>query len=102
MDLTGVRSDTYGVVMNTNQAAGANGVDVQIAHQIRNALIVQGTNQKELAARTKISFSTLRRSLDQNREDRRSLTIQELTKIADALQVPTHALIPAELKAEAA
>ena len=90
--------NTYGVTMNTKKAAGANGADTQIAHQIKNALIVQGTNQKALAEKTQISFSTLRRSLDQNRADRRSLTIQELTKIADALEVPTAALLPAELK----
>lgn len=83
--------------MNTKKAAGANGADTQIAHQIRNALIVQGINQKELATKTGISFSTLRRSLDQKREDRRSLTIQELTKIAEAIEVPTAALLPASL-----
>lgn len=81
--------------MNTTKAAGANRADVQIAHQIRNALIVQGINQKELATKTGISFSTLRRSLDQNREDRRSLTIQELAKIAEVIEVPPAALLPA-------
>lgn len=86
--------------MNTKKAAGANGADAQIARQIRNALIVQGINQKDLATKTGISFSTLRRSLDQTREDRRSLTIQELAKIAEAIAVPAAALLPASLKEE--
>jgi transcriptional regulator with XRE-family HTH domain len=89
--------NTYGVSMNTSKAAGASRADELIAHQIRNALIVQGTNQKELAAKTGISFSTIRRSLDQKRDDRRSLTIQELTKIAEAIEVPTAALLPASM-----
>jgi len=83
--------------MNTTKAAGANGADTQIAHQIKNALIVKGTNQKELAAKISISFSTLRRSLDQNRADRRSFTFQDLTEIAEALEVPTAALLPADI-----
>lgn len=87
--------------MNTKKAAGANGADTQIAHQIRNALIVQGTNQKELASKTGISYSSIRRSLDQTREDRRSLTVQEIIAIAQAIQVPTAALMPAELTAQA-
>ena len=83
--------------MNTSKAAGAVRADAQLAHQIRNALIVQGINQKELASKTSISLSTLRRSLDQSRDDRRSLTFQELTKIAAAIQVPLTALIPADI-----
>lgn len=88
--------------MNTKKAAGANGADTQIAHQIKNALIVQGINQKDLATKAGMSFSTLRRSLDQKRDDRRSLTIQELTKISEALEVPAAALLPVELKQDVA
>ena len=88
--------------MNTTAATGANGADVQIAHQIRNALIVQGTNQKELAGKTGISLSTLRRSLDQGRPDRRSLTIQELTRIAEALEIKPAALLPDTLTEQVA
>ena len=83
--------------MNNSMAAGASRDDIHIAHQIRNALIVQGTNQTELATKTGISYSTLRRSLDQNREDRRSLTVKDIGKIAEALQIPPAALLPPSL-----
>jgi transcriptional regulator with XRE-family HTH domain len=88
--------------MNNSEAAGANRADSQIAHQIRNALIVQGSNQLELARKTGISYSTIRRSLDQNRDDRRSLTIQELEKIAAALAVKPSILLPDTLTQDAA
>jgi DNA-binding Xre family transcriptional regulator len=83
--------------MNTTTAAGAYGADVEVAHQIRNALIVQGINHKELSSKTGISYSTLRRSLDQTRADRRSLTVQEITKIAAALEVQPSVILPATL-----
>lgn len=86
--------------MNTTKAAGAERADVEIARQIRNALIVQGTNQKELATKTGISYSTIRRSLDQTRDDRRSLTVHEITTIARAIEVPPAALLPIELTAQ--
>ena len=84
--------------MNNSEAAGASRADIYIAHQIRNALIVQGTNQTELANKTGISYSTLRRSLHQDRKDRRSITVTDIEKIAAALQVPPAALLPATLK----
>ena len=84
--------------MNNSEAAGASRVDIYIAHQIKNALIVQGTNQTELSNKTGISYSTLRRSLHQDRPDRRSLTIADIERIAAALEVPPYVLLPATLK----
>jgi lambda repressor-like predicted transcriptional regulator len=83
--------------MNTTGAAGANGADIEIAHQIRNALIVQGITHKELSSRTGIKYSTLRRSLDQTRADRRSLSVQEIIKITAALEVQPSVILPAIL-----
>lgn len=88
--------------MNNSEAAGASRDDLHIAHQIRNALIVQGINKTELAVKTGISYSTLRRSLDQTRDDRRSLTINDIGKIAEALEVPPALLLPPSFKAAVA
>ena len=84
--------------MNNSEAAGASRVDIYIAHQIKNALIVQGTNQTELSNKTGISYSTLRRCLHQDRPDRRSITVSDIEKIAAALEVPPYVLLPATLK----
>ena len=102
MVLAIVRTNNYLGSMNNSEAAGASREDVHIAHQIKNALIVQGTNQTELSSKTGIKYTTLRRSLDQNREDRRSLTIQEIGKIAEALQVPPALLLPPSLTEQVA
>ncbi|MFF1382821.1 helix-turn-helix domain-containing protein [Arthrobacter sp. NPDC058288] len=80
--------------MNTSPTQTDNAPDAEIADKIMNTLIVRGTNQKELARGVGISYTTLRRSLHQERHDRRSLTIQELGKIAHALNVPPSALLP--------
>lgn len=81
--------------MNTYRVDPDTEPDVEIAHRILNALVVKGTNQKALAEDTDISLSTLRRSLDQKRTDRRSLNTLELGKIANTLEVPVSALLPA-------
>lgn len=83
--------------MNTPRVAADNSADVEIAHRIRNALIVNGIEHKALAEKSGLSYSTLRRSIDQNRDDRRSLTIQELGRIASALHVQPYALLPASI-----
>lgn len=88
--------------MNTPTVSTDNNADTETAHRILNALIVKGINQKSLAETTGISLSTLRRSLDQNRPDSRSLTIQQLGLIANALEVPAAVLLPAELTQDAA
>jgi lambda repressor-like predicted transcriptional regulator len=88
--------------MNNSEAAGASRDDVFIAHQIRNALIVQGTNQTELANKTGIKYTTIRRSLDQTRDDCRSLTVQEIGKIAEALRIPPAILLPEHFREVAA
>lgn len=88
--------------MNTPMVSTDNDPDLETAHRILNALIVKGVDQKALAQATGISLSTLRRSLDQKRPDRRSLTIQQLGLIASALEVPAAILLPAELTQDAA
>lgn len=84
--------------MSTSQAAGATNADAEIGARISNALIVKGTNQKVLSDLTGIAYPTLRRSLSGGR----SLTIRELTSIAEALQVSTSALLPAAITKDAA
>lgn len=88
--------------MNTPTVSTDNNADTETAHRILNALIVKGINQKALAETTGISLSTLRRSLDQSRPDSRSLTIQQLGLIANALEVPAAVLLPATLTQDAA
>lgn len=82
--------------MNNVTAAGANQTtDMEIAARITNGLIVRGIDKKSLAEKIGLSYSTLRRSLEQERGDRRSLTIQEIGKIASILEVSPSALLPA-------
>lgn len=89
--------------MNNATAAGANQTpDVEIAARITNGLIVRGIDKKSLAEQIGLSYSTLRRSLEQDRGDRRSLTIREIGKIANILEVRPAALLPEEFKGLAA
>lgn len=81
--------------MNNTKAAGASKTtDTEIADRITNGLIVRGIDKKSLAEQIGLSYSTLRRSLEQERGDRRSLTIREIGKIADILEVSPAALLP--------
>jgi DNA-binding Xre family transcriptional regulator len=90
--------------MNNAKAAGANqDTDTEIAARITHALIVRGIDKKSLAMRIGLSYSTLRRSLEQDRGDNRSFTFRELVKIAEVLNVQPSTLIPASFtEAEAA
>lgn len=83
--------------MNNSEAAGATR-DTEIAHRINNARIAKGVDKKTLAENVGLSYTTLRRILEQERGDRRSPTIRELSKIADFLQVEAATLLPEELK----
>ena len=67
--------------------------DTEIADRIMHAMIVKGISLKALAAETGISYSTLRRSLHQTREDRRSFTVPQFLKIAEALAVQPSVLV---------
>ena len=85
--------------MNNSKAAGATKtVDSEIAERILSVLDdKKGITQEALSQEIGISYTTLRRSLEQHRGDRRSFTILQLVKIGEALDVPTSALIPEEL-----
>lgn len=85
--------------MNNPKAAGANqDTDTEIAARVSNALIVRGIDKKSLAMHIGLSYSTLRRSLEQDRGDRRSFTFRDLSKIADVLEVAPSTLIPSSFK----
>jgi transcriptional regulator with XRE-family HTH domain len=84
--------------MNTSQAAGADTTDAEIGNRIKNALIVQGFNQKRLSDVTGIAYATLRRSLSGGR----SLTVRDIGNIADAIEVHPSALLPDTLTGSAA
>lgn len=88
--------------MNTNRVAPDTGPDAEIAHKILIARLAKGVEQKTLAELTGISLTTLRRSLDRKRTDRRSLTIPQIVAIAHALEVPASAILPTELTQDAA
>ena len=79
--------------MNTSQAAGANTADAEIGARITNAILVKRTNQKALSDAKGIAYATLRRSLTGGR----SLTVREISIIADTLEVPAVTLLPASL-----
>lgn len=84
--------------MSTSQAAGATNTDAEIGTRITNAITAKRTNQKELSDVTGIAYATLRRSLTGGR----SLTVREISTIADALDIPAVTLLPATLTGHAA
>ncbi|SDK81152.1 helix-turn-helix transcriptional regulator [Arthrobacter sp. ok362] len=88
--------------MNKEPAQADNSADVEIADRIMHAMIVKGVNLKALSAETDISYSTLRRSLHQTRDDRRSFSIQELCRIAGALNTPASTLLPDDMAVRSA
>jgi transcriptional regulator with XRE-family HTH domain len=72
--------------------------DSEIADLIREALSDKNLTQEELAQKIGISYSSLRRGLEQHRGDCRSFTILQLIKIASVLDLPASRLVPAQLK----
>jgi len=90
--------------MNKSPAAGATEtIDSEIASNILKALKAKGDmTQEDLAQELGVSYTTLRRSLEQHRNDRRSFSILELGKIADILDVHPSALFPPALTVVAA
>ena len=85
--------------MITSVTRADNSADVEIANRIMHAMIVKGYSLKALSAETGISYSTLRRSLHQSRDDARSFTFREFHHIASALEVQPSALMPETLVA---
>jgi len=88
--------------MDKQTTRADNAPDIVIANRIMNAMVVKGVNLKSLSAKTCISYSTLRRSLHQDRPDRRSLTFKEFHQISAALAVQPSTLLPDELAERAA
>jgi len=89
--------------MNNSKAAGATrDTELEIAHRINKARIAKGIGKEALAEKIGISYTSLRRILEQERGDRRSPTIRELGKIAEVLQVEAATLLPEELKRDVA
>lgn len=82
--------------MNNTEAHKANpNTDTEIAARINAALTERGINKVTFAQQVGLTYTTLRRSLEQHRGDSRSFTFRELAKIAEALQVQPSTLIPA-------
>jgi lambda repressor-like predicted transcriptional regulator len=81
-------------------ATTSNGVDyqpdIEIANRILTALINKSMTLKALTEATGITYPTLRRSIQQDRPNRRSFTVSELGKVATALNVHPSTLMPAE------
>lgn len=81
--------------MNKTLAAGAtNNTDTEIANRITALADANGLDKIALAERIGLSYSTLRRSLEQHRGDNRSFTLRELARIADLFEVKPAALLP--------
>ena len=81
--------------MNTSKVAADNTADVELANKIMHTMIVKGISLKALSDTADISYSNLRRSLHQSRDDRRSFKFQELARIASALDTPASVLVAA-------
>lgn len=84
--------------MSTSKAAGATHTDAEIGTRITEAIRTNKTSQKELSDVTGIAYATLRRSLTGGR----SLTVREISTIADALDIPAVTLLPDALTRSAA
>ena len=82
--------------MNKSPATEAT-PDSEIAARILTVLSDKDLTQEALAQEIGLSYSTLRRSLEQHRGDRRSFTVLELGKIADALNIHPSMILPAAL-----
>jgi len=82
--------------MNTTTRHVNNAADSDVADRIMHAMIVKGVTRKALAENTGLSYSKLRRSLEQHRADARSFTVEELRKVAAALNVAPSAILPAD------
>lgn len=91
--------DKYVTYMNKLKVEADNTADVEIANKVMHAMIVKGKTLSELSASTGIKPHTIRRSLHQDRTDRRSFTFREFHQIAAALNLPPSALLPNELLA---
>ncbi|UVK58434.1 helix-turn-helix DNA binding domain protein [Arthrobacter phage GlobiWarming] len=84
--------------MATTRTGEPVAADSKIAGLIEAALGAADMSMLALSERTGIPYPTLRRSIKAGR----SLTIQELGKIADALEVAPATLLPASLTQDAA
>ena len=84
--------------MNKSPAAEATQTpDSEIAARILTVLSDKNLTQEALAQEIGISYSTLRRGLEQHRGDRRSFSVLEIGKIADALNIHPSTLLPPAL-----
>jgi len=88
--------------MNKSPATQPTTADTEIADRITNGLIVRGIDKKSLAEQIGLSYTTLRRRLEQHRNDSQSFNIRELIKIADVLEIKPSALLPPTLTKDAA
>lgn len=75
-----------------------NSTDAEVGRRINAALTNTGTTARTLSDVTGISYATLRRSLAGGR----SLTIREISNIADALNIHPAALLPRTITKDAA
>ena len=76
--------------MNKKRDVTDNPLDKALGKRVADAIITRGTNTLELSRRTGISYRPLCKSL----KGERQFPVRELANIANALEVPTAALIP--------
>lgn len=84
--------------MANSDSGAAAAADTEIANRITAALTENKMSILALSEETGIAYPTLRRSIKAGR----SLNIQELSKIADALSVRPSTLIPPTFSGNAA
>jgi len=80
--------------MATTENGVDNQPDIEIANRILTALINKSMTLKALTEATGIKYPTLRRSIQQDRPNRRSFSVNELGKVAAALNVHPSTLMP--------
>ena len=76
--------------MSTSQSGNKTATDAEIGERISNALIVKNSNAKALSAETGIAYNRLRTAL----KGEKSLTVNEIGKIADAIKVRPAVFLP--------
>jgi transcriptional regulator with XRE-family HTH domain len=81
--------------MTTSPAAGATHTDAEIGNRIIREAAARGISIQDISKATPLSYPTLLKSLT----GERSFKIREIGSIANALSIPTGALLPEDLTA---
>jgi transcriptional regulator with XRE-family HTH domain len=85
----------YGRNMTNKQTEEVNKFHAEVGKRIGEAILIKGQSMVGVSEATGISYSSFRRSI----RGARPLNVAELAKIANALDIPPHTLLPEDLAA---